>query len=91
MATAGQRGMLLALAAHIRLSQLAQLADSVLVVAPPSIAVLQPGTGRATTTALHGIRERISRLSDIVAAMQAHNTPEERQRPAVQHGSPSIT
>lgn len=77
--------MVLASAADKRLSQLAELADSVLAVAPPSVAALQPDiAGRATTTALHDIREQISRLADTVAAMQARSTPEERQRPAAQ-------
>ncbi|XP_037507422.1 uncharacterized protein LOC119383391 [Rhipicephalus sanguineus] len=77
--------MVLASAADKRLSQLAELADSVLAVAPPSVAALQPDiVGRAPTTALHDIREQISRLADTVAAMQARSTPEERQRPAAQ-------
>ncbi|KAH6943866.1 hypothetical protein HPB50_000197 [Hyalomma asiaticum] len=72
--------MILASAADRRLSQLAELADSVLAVAPPSVAALQPDiAGRAPTTALHDIREQISRLADTVAAMQARSTPEERQ------------
>ncbi|KAH6940259.1 hypothetical protein HPB50_026455 [Hyalomma asiaticum] len=77
--------MILASAADKRLSELAELADSVLAVAPPSVAALQPDiAGRAPTTALHDIREQISRLADTVAAMQARSTPEERQRPAAQ-------
>ncbi|KAH6930023.1 hypothetical protein HPB50_008094 [Hyalomma asiaticum] len=73
--------MILASAADKRLSQLAELADSVLAVAPPSVAALQPDiAGRAPTTALHDIREHISRLADTVAAMQARSSPEERQR-----------
>ncbi|KAH6928229.1 hypothetical protein HPB50_012676 [Hyalomma asiaticum] len=77
--------MILASAADKRLSELAELADSVLAVAPPSVAALQPDiAGRAPTTALHDIREQISRLADTVAAMQARSTPEERHRPAVQ-------
>ncbi|KAH6946955.1 hypothetical protein HPB50_016250 [Hyalomma asiaticum] len=76
--------MILASAADKRLSELAELADSVLVVAPPSVAVLQPDiAGRAPTTALHDIREQISRLADTVAAMQARSTPEERQQARV--------
>ncbi|KAH6924354.1 hypothetical protein HPB50_016228 [Hyalomma asiaticum] len=69
-----------------RTSQLEEeLADSVLAVAPPSVAALQPDiAGRAPTTALHDIREQISRLADTVAAMQARSTHEERQRPAAQ-------
>ncbi|KAH6921976.1 hypothetical protein HPB50_007188 [Hyalomma asiaticum] len=35
-------------------------------------------------TALHDIREQISRLAYTIAAMQARSTPEERQRPAAQ-------
>ncbi|KAH6924725.1 hypothetical protein HPB50_022753 [Hyalomma asiaticum] len=63
--------MILASAADKRLSELAELADSVLAVAPPSVAALQPDiAGRAPTTA-HDIREQISRLADTVAAMQA--------------------
>ncbi|KAH6948626.1 hypothetical protein HPB50_025405 [Hyalomma asiaticum] len=55
--------------------------DSVLAVAPPSVAALQPDiAGSAPTTALHDIREQISRLADTVALMQARSTPEERQR-----------
>ncbi|KAH6946269.1 hypothetical protein HPB50_012561 [Hyalomma asiaticum] len=74
--------MILASAADKRLSE---LADSVLAVAPPSVAALQPDiAGRAPTTELHDIREQISRLADTVAAMQARSTPEERQRPAAQ-------
>ncbi|KAH6944560.1 hypothetical protein HPB50_003986 [Hyalomma asiaticum] len=77
--------MILASAADKRLSELAELADSVLAVAPPSVAALQPDiASRAPTTALHDIREQISRLADTVAAMQARSTPEERQRPAAQ-------
>ncbi|KAH6947532.1 hypothetical protein HPB50_019665 [Hyalomma asiaticum] len=73
--------MILASAADKRLSDVAELADSVLAVAPPSVAALQPDiAGRAPTTALHDIREQISRLADTVAAMQARSTPEERQR-----------
>ncbi|KAH6933586.1 hypothetical protein HPB50_016641 [Hyalomma asiaticum] len=76
---------ILASAADKRLSELAELADSVLAVAPPSVAALQPDiASRAPTTALHDIREQISRLADTVAAMQARSTPEERQRPAAQ-------
>ncbi|KAH6925785.1 hypothetical protein HPB50_009879 [Hyalomma asiaticum] len=64
--------MILASAADKRLSELVELADSVLAVAPPSVAALQPDiAGRAPTTALHDIREQISRLADTVAAMQA--------------------
>ncbi|KAL3190633.1 hypothetical protein MRX96_002309 [Rhipicephalus microplus] len=75
--------MVLGSAADKRLSQLAELADSVLAVAPPSLAALQPdNTGCAPTTAQHVIREQISRLADTVAAMQARRTPEERQSPA---------
>ncbi|KAH6928866.1 hypothetical protein HPB50_020516 [Hyalomma asiaticum] len=75
--------MILASAADKRLSKLAELADSVLAVAPPSVAALQPDiAGRAPTTALHDILEQISRLADTVAAMQARSTPEERQRRA---------
>ncbi|KAH6922568.1 hypothetical protein HPB50_016171 [Hyalomma asiaticum] len=81
----GNVRMILASAADKRLSELAELADSVLAVAPPSVAALQPDiAGRAPTTALHDIREQISRLADTVAAMQARSTPEERQRPAAQ-------
>ncbi|KAH6945642.1 hypothetical protein HPB50_009381 [Hyalomma asiaticum] len=76
----GNVRMILASAADKRLSELAELADSVLAVAPPSVAALQPDiAGRAPTTALHDIREQISRLADTVAAMQARSTPEERQ------------
>ncbi|KAH6945447.1 hypothetical protein HPB50_008501 [Hyalomma asiaticum] len=72
--------MILASAADKRLSDLAELADSVLAVAPPSVAALQPDiAGRAPTTALHDTWEQISRLADTVAAMQARSTPEERQ------------
>ncbi|KAH6939914.1 hypothetical protein HPB50_022033 [Hyalomma asiaticum] len=73
------------------LASAAELADSVLAVAPPSVAALQPDiAGRAPTTALHDIREQISRLADTVAAMQARSTPEERQRPAAQQSSVAI-
>ncbi|KAH6946300.1 hypothetical protein HPB50_012743 [Hyalomma asiaticum] len=59
--------MILASAADKRLSELAEVADSVLAVAPPSVAALQPDiAGRAPTTALHDIREHISRLADTV-------------------------
>ncbi|KAH6924538.1 hypothetical protein HPB50_019387 [Hyalomma asiaticum] len=76
--------MILASAADKRLSELAELADSLLAVAPPSVAALQPDiAGRAPTTALHDIREQISRLADTVAAMQARSTPKERQRTSV--------
>ncbi|KAH6933752.1 hypothetical protein HPB50_017756 [Hyalomma asiaticum] len=72
--------MILASAADKRLSELAELADSVVAVAPPSVAALQPDiAGRAPTTALYDIREQISRLADTVAAMQARSTPDERQ------------
>ncbi|KAH6922356.1 hypothetical protein HPB50_013396 [Hyalomma asiaticum] len=72
--------MVLASAADKRLSQLAEIADSVLAIAPPSVAALQPDiAGCAPTTALHDIREQISRLADTVAAMQARSTPEEPQ------------
>ncbi|KAH6937088.1 hypothetical protein HPB50_025524 [Hyalomma asiaticum] len=72
--------MILASNAEKRLSELAELADSVLAAAPPSVAALQPDIAdRAPTTALHDIREQISRLADTVAAMQARSTPEERQ------------
>ncbi|KAH6920457.1 hypothetical protein HPB50_028555 [Hyalomma asiaticum] len=61
----GNVRMILASAADKRLSELAELADSVLAVAPPSVAALQPHiAGRAPTTALHDIREQISRLAD---------------------------
>ncbi|KAH6948706.1 hypothetical protein HPB50_025920 [Hyalomma asiaticum] len=77
--------MVLASAADKRLSQFAELAESVPAVAPPSVAALQPDiSGRAPTTALHDIREQISRFADTVAAMQARSTLEERQRPAAQ-------
>ncbi|KAH6929383.1 hypothetical protein HPB50_026865 [Hyalomma asiaticum] len=57
--------MILASAADKRLSELVELADSVLAVAPPSVAALQPDiAGRAPTTALHDIQEQISRLAD---------------------------
>ncbi|KAH6927695.1 hypothetical protein HPB50_007287 [Hyalomma asiaticum] len=80
--------MILASAADKRLSELAELADSVLAVAPPSVAALQPDiAGRAPTAALHDIREQISRLADTVAAMQARSTPEERQHVGVSEGS----
>ncbi|KAH6944451.1 hypothetical protein HPB50_003209 [Hyalomma asiaticum] len=60
----GNVRMILASAADKRLSELAELADSVLAVAPPSVAALQPDiAGRAPTTALHDIREQISRLA----------------------------
>ncbi|KAH6926387.1 hypothetical protein HPB50_018088 [Hyalomma asiaticum] len=66
----GNVRMILASTADKRLSELAELADSVLAVAPPSVAALQPDiAGRAPTTALHDIREQISRLADTVAAM----------------------
>ncbi|KAH6947198.1 hypothetical protein HPB50_017565 [Hyalomma asiaticum] len=61
----GNVRIILASAADKRLSELAELADSVLAVAPPSVAALQPDiAGRAPTTALHDIREQISRLAD---------------------------
>ncbi|KAH6930906.1 hypothetical protein HPB50_020813 [Hyalomma asiaticum] len=64
--------MILASAAEKCLSELAELAESVLAVAPPSVVALQPDiAGRAPTTALHDIREQISRLADTAAAM--HN------------------
>ncbi|KAH6945919.1 hypothetical protein HPB50_010669 [Hyalomma asiaticum] len=66
--------MILASAADKRLSELAELADSVLAVAPPSVAALQPDiAGRAPTTALHDIREQIYPASPI---------PSQRCRPA---------
>ncbi|KAH6942954.1 hypothetical protein HPB50_012716 [Hyalomma asiaticum] len=84
----GNVRMILASTADKRLSELAELADSVLAVAPPSVAALQPDiAGRAPTTALHDIREQTSRLADTVAAMQARSTPEERQRTV--HKSPT--
>ncbi|KAL3170142.1 hypothetical protein MRX96_015198 [Rhipicephalus microplus] len=38
----------------------------------------------AYTTALHDIREQISRLADTIATMKACSIPEERERPAAQ-------
>ncbi|KAH6924470.1 hypothetical protein HPB50_018558 [Hyalomma asiaticum] len=73
--------MILASAADKRLSELAELADSVLAVAPPSVAALQPDiAGRAPTTALHDIREQISRLADTADRVASATTRRETKR-----------